>query len=612
MYYKGHTPHSAEMPAISQSDLGGYTMKRVLALILAAVTVACCFTSCSTLAKGDKGAIITVYLADELYDFDPTQSYTNDALAQITTLMFEGLTTLNEKGDWEKGMMKKYETLEDEDGNVRLRIELRESKWSDGRPVQANDFVYAWKRLLEPTFSSDAACLLYDIKNARAIKMGDQTVDDLGVYAVETYVLEIEFEHNVDVDLFLRTLASPALVPLREDKVGSSEDWARRSSSMVTNGPFDVRKIVFGQELRLERSSYYYRDTESNQALDKYVIPYRLYIKYGLGDEAAQLNAYENVTDTNQVFYLGDIALASREAYKESAEITNNLNTYSYYFNTEVEPFDDARVRRALSLALDREAMAQAVVYADAATGLIPAGIADTKVKEDFREKGGNILATSANVAEAKKLLSEAGVSGGSFTLTVRDDEVDLALANLAKQAWSQLGFTVKVESDLGVERIPSKVQNESDVYIENFQTAFETGDFEVIGIDSQMLTNDAYAALAPFAPKFSGNGVDMVNDYAVNSHITGYNSEDYNALMEQIYNTTDLAERSNLLHQAESKLLEDMPVIPVVFLKNGHTVNKDILSGFKTTFWGTANFKRVKMKDYMTYKTAIEASEVA
>lgn len=587
-------------------------MKRVLALILAAVTVVCCFTSCSTLAKGDKGAIVTVYLADEIYDFDPTQSYTNDVLAQLTTLMFEGLTTLNEKGDWEKGMMKKYEKLEGENGAMKLRIELRETKWSDGRFVQANDFVYAWQRLLDPTFESDAACLLYDIKNARAIKMGDQSVDDLGVCAVETYVLEIQFEHDVDIDLFFRTVASPALVPLREDKVGSSDDWARRSTTMVTNGPFDIRKLDYGKEIRLERSSYYYRDTESNQPLDKYVIPYRLRILYGLGDEAAQLNAYENLTDTNQVFYLGDIALRAREAYKESAEIVNNLNTYSYYFNTENELFKDAKVRRALSLALDREAMANAVVYADAATGFIPAGVSDAKLKEDFREKGGAKLGTGANVDEAKKLLREAGVSGGSFTLSVRNDEIDLAMAELAKQAWQSLGFKVTVKSDYKVERIKSTVQNENDFYKDTYEAAFNEGDFDVIGIDHQMLTNDAYSALAPFAVKFSGNGVDMENDYAVQTHVTKYNSEDYNALMEQIYNTTDLAQRSELLHKAEEKLLEDMPVIPVVFLKNGHAVNKDVLSGFKTTFWGTANFKKVKMKDYMTYKEAIEAAEVA
>ena len=588
-------------------------MKRVLALILAAVTVACCFTSCSTLAKGDKGAIVTVFLADEIYDFDPTQAYTNDALAQLTTLMFEGLTTLNEKGNWEKGMMKKYEKLEGENGVMKLRIELRETKWSDGRPVQANDFVYAWQRIVEPTFKCDAACLLYDIKNAKAIKMGDQTKDDLGVYAVETYVLEIQFEHDVDVDLFFRTAASPALVPLREDKVDNNEDWARRSTTMVTNGPFDLRRFERGKEMRLERSSYYYRDTESNQPLDKYVIPYRLRVLFGIGDEAKQLNSYENVRDTNQVFYLGDISLKAREAYRESATVVNNLNTYSYYFNTENDLFKDARVRRALSLALDRDAMAKAVVYADAATGFIPTGVADTKVKEDFREKGGAKLGTGANIEEAKKLLGEAGVRGGSFTLSVRNDEVDKAMAELAKQAWSQLGFSVRIKSDYAVKTVPGKNKEDASYgtkYADEFETAYNEGNFDVIGIDHQMLTNDAYSALAPFAPKFSGNGVDMANENELQKHVTKYNSEDYNAIIEQVYNTTDLAQRSELLHKAEEKLLDDMPVIPVVFLKNGHAVNNDVLSGFKTTFWGTANFKKVKMKDYMTYKEAIEAED--
>ena len=360
-------------------------MKRVLALMLATVMVVCSLASCSTLEAEDKGSIITLYFGDEIYDFDPTQSYTNEVVAQLTTLMFEGLTVLDSNGDWKKGMMDKYEILKDDDGNAKLQITLRESKWSDGRTVQANDFVYAWKRLLEPSFQSDAACLLYDIKNARDIKMGDKTVDDLKVSAVETYVLEIEFEHEVDIDAFLRTCASPALVPLREDKAGISDDWAKKSSSMVTNGPFDIRKIVYGSELRLERSSYYYRDTEKNQALDKYVIPYRLRVLFSNGDEAGQLekfNLEEAVAES--VYYIGDIALASRGEYADKAVVSDALNTYSYYFNTNNDLFKNAKVRKALSMALDRAAIAETLVFADAATGLVPSGISDVKVKDDF------------------------------------------------------------------------------------------------------------------------------------------------------------------------------------------------------------------------------------
>ena len=586
-------------------------MKRVLALMLATVMVVCSLASCSTLEAEDKGSIITLYFGDEIYDFDPTQSYTNEVVAQLTTLMFEGLTVLDSNGDWKKGMMDKYEILKDDDGNAKLQITLRESKWSDGRTVQANDFVYAWKRLLEPSFQSDAACLLYDIKNARDIKMGDKTIDDLKVSAVETYVLEIEFEHEVDIDAFLRTCASPALVPLREDKAGISDDWAKKSSSMVTNGPFDIRKIVYGSELRLERSSYYYRDTEKNQALDKYVIPYRLRVLFSNGDEAGQLekfNLEEAVAES--VYYIGDIALASRGEYADKAVVSDALNTYSYYFNTNNDLFKNAKVRKALSMALDRAAIAETLVFADAATGLVPSGISDVKVKDDFRANGGELVSASADVAGAKALLKEAGVTKGSFSITCRNDEVDLAVAELAKKAWEELGFKVTIEKT-GTKEVPSSNANESAVYNDLYTEAYKTGDFDVIAVDMQALANDAYAMLAPFATKYSGGGVDMASDtYDVIGHATGYASEDYDKLIDEVYDAENAEARSQKLHDAEAKLLEDMPVIPVAFLKNAYISNSKVVSGFKTTFWGTTDFKKVKMKDYMKYKEIIEAEE--
>ncbi len=586
-------------------------MKRVLALMLVMVMVVCSLASCSTLEAEDKGSIITLYFGDEIYDFDPTQSYTNEVVAQLTTLMYEGLTVLDSNGDWKKGMMDKYELLQDDEGNTKLQITLRESKWSDGRTVQANDFVYAWKRLIEPSFQSDAACLLYDIKNARDIKMGDKTVDDLKVSAVETYVLEIEFEHEVDIDAFLRACASPALVPLREDKAGVSDDWAKKSSTMVTNGPFDIRKITYGSELRLERSSYYYRDTEKNQALDKYVIPYRLRVLFSNGEEEGQLekfNLEEAVAES--VYYISDIALASRGEYADKAVVSDALNTYSYYFNTENKLFKDAKVRQALSMALDRAAIAETLVFADAATGFVPTGVSDIKVKDDFRANGGELVSTTADVAAAKALLKEAGVTKGSFTITCRNDEVDIAVAEYAKNAWEELGFTVKIDKT-GTKEVPSSNANESAVYNDLYTEAYKTGDFDVIAVDMQAIANDAYAVLAPFATKYSGGGVDMTSDtYDVIGHVTGYASEAYDKLIDEVYDAENAEARSQKLHEAEAKLAEDMPIIPVVFLKNAYISNDKVLSGFATTFWGTTDFKGVKMKDYMTYKAIIEADE--
>lgn len=582
-------------------------MKKLLSFILAVIVVCSAFVSCSTLEKGDKGAIVTMYLADEIYDFDPAVGFTDTATAKILSLMFEGLTTLDENGEWKKAMMKSYEYIEPEEegGTYRLQIDLRETKWSDGRTVQANDFVYAWKRIMEPTFKCEAAALLSDLKNAREIKMGDATVDDLGVYAVETYVLEIEFVRDVNLEEFFKTCASVALVPLREDKVNNNPSWAKRASSMVTNGPFDVRKIQYGNQLSLERSAYYYRDTESSQALDKYVIPYRLVVLYGYGDSAAQLQKFEE----GSIFYLGEIALASRADYVKKAETTDSAITSTLYFNTTNDLFKDAKARQAFSMAIDREAIAETLVFAKAATGFIPYNVNDADAKGDFREtadKEGALLATTADVDAAKSLLKEAGVTSGSFSISVRDNESDVAVAEAVAEAWKALGFTVKVNK-LGSKEMENKVENQSIVYEDKFATAYAEGDFDVILVDYNMLAPNAFGALAPFATEFSGNGVDMLSEnYDKIGHITGYSSDAYNELIEKAYAAETNADRTAALHEAETLLLTDMPIAPVVFLQDAFVVG-DAISGVESTYWGR-DFKNTKMKNYMEYKESIQA----
>lgn len=581
-------------------------MKRTLCLILAVIMICGVVTSCSSLEKNDKGAIVTMYLADEIFNYDPMVGFNDTATAKILSLIFEGLTVLDEDGDWEKGMMKSYDYVEpkEEGDTYKLLINLRESKWSDGRTVQANDFVYAWKRIMEPTAKCEAACLLYDVKNAYDIKMGDATVDDLGVYAVETYVLQVEFEHDIDVDEFFKTCASVALVPLREDKVGNDPSWAKRASTMVTNGPFDVRKITYGQQLNLERSSYYLRDTESNQALDKYVTPYRLTVYYSYGDTEKQFEKFAS----NNIFYMGQLPISARADNKKNAEIRDSAITASYYFNTNNELFQKAEVRQALSMALDRQAIADAVVFAKAATGFIPYGVDDANGKGDFREEAddsGALLSVSADIDGAKQLLKSAGVTKGKFTLTVRNREEDLFIANLVADTWKELGFNVKVEA-LATAAEPSTIQNQSIVYTDLYQKALSEGAFDVIAVDYNMLAPNAFSALAPFSAAFSGNGVDMESEnYDIFTHITGYRSDEYDALIESAYKETDSEKKTEILHNAEKLLLEDMPVIPVLFMQDAYMTGSAI-SGIKNTYWGR-DFKKMSMKNYMEYKESIQ-----
>ncbi len=580
-------------------------MKRIVSLLLVTLMLVASLAGCSTLKGDDKGAVVAMYLDSEIYNFDPTVGFYDDAKAEILHLIYDGLTTIDEKGKVSLLGAKEYKIIERE-GTYYMDITLNSTCWSDGTAVRADDYIFAWKRLLDPDYSSEAASLLFGIKNAYAIKQGDASIDSFGATAVDTFVIEIEFEGDTepDYDAFLRTLASPALVPLRED-IAKGDNWAKKASTMTTNGPFLVKGIVYGKSFVLERNPYYYLNKEKNEALDKYVIPYRIEVNFAK-TPAEQLEAYNN----GEVFYLGNIALASRAEYKDDAQIKDLQSTYTYFFNLENPLFKDAKVRQALSLALDRGAIAEKVVFAKAAEGLVSYQVFEGTSKKEFREaEGATILASGANLDQARSLLSEAGVSGGSFTLSVRADEVDVAMAEMAAAAWKTLGFNVTVKP------IAATAQRTDDItimYDDNYIDTVRSGEYDVIGLDLNMLSTDAFTALSAFAKQFSGSGCDLdAEGYPLIPHITGYDSEAYNTLMQSIYDEKDAKKRAELLHEAEKKLLEDMPVIPVVHNQRGILVNKKVLSGIKYTYGGLIDLKRMKMKNYMDYKET-EAEETA
>ncbi len=590
-------------------------MKRIVSIIICLAMAVCTFAGCSTLEGDDKGAIINVYLAGSVYDFDPTKNFHNADMVKFFNLIYEGLTRLDEDGNWEKALMKDYEkSFNDTTNEYKVTITLNSTQWSDGRSVQAQDIVFAWKRILEPTFSCSAASMLFDIQNARDVKYGDASVDDLGVIAVDTYVLEISFEYAVDLDEFFRTCASPALVPLREDVVLRNEDWATKTSSMVTNGPFTPKEIDWDDDelIRIERNSNYYLDDDKEEALDKYVIPWRIITKYGRGDLEAQLAAY----DSGDILYLGEIPLSARADRAGEATITDEMSTHTYYFNTKNELFSDARVRRALSMALDRNEIVNILTYAKPATGLVPYGVENGGSEDDFRtvaDKNGALVSSTADVDGAKALLKEAGVTKGEFTLTVRaDNEADAAVAEYVTGVWNSLGFKVKTKM-LRTEIKRESSESNAKVVVDNFGNALEAGDFDVIAVDMQMLNTDAFSALSVYSAKFSGGGVDMDDPtYPIIGNIMGYENAKYTELIEKAYAEHNAAKRAEILHEAEKMLMNEMPVIPLVFNQDAYLVNTKVLSGFEDTVWGTRDFKRMKMKNYMKYKEAILAAEEA
>lgn len=572
-------------------------MKRVLALVLCLLMVVPALAGCGKKDDEDKGAVIRTYMTSDIYNFDPIYAYTDDATTKIMGMIYEGLFRIAENGKVEKALCKDYKIIKDEENGIyKMQVTINNTGWSDGREVTVDDVVFAWKRILDPEFSCSAAALLFDIKNAKAYKNGDCSPDDVGLYPIDTKVLEIYFERDINYDLFIENLASPMLVPLREDILAKAEQWASNVAIMAGNGPFAVRSFVPGEKMALQRNGYYYRNVEKD-ADDKVVKPNRIYIDLSV-DSDEQLIAFNE----GELFFNSEIDLASRETWASEVKTIDMQNVHTYYFNTTNELFAKAEVRQALSMALDREAIADIVVFANPATALITEGVFETTRKNSFREVGGDLISKEGDVDGAKALLKKAGVTKGEFSITIRNNDVDNAIAKYAKGVWEKLGFTVTIEKLSGKKSV---TDNEYEVYIDEFEQAFKNGEFDVAGIDLQMLSTDAFSTLAGFAVGYSGTALDLADKegggWDLKPGITGYNSEKYNELIDKAYNELDRAKRSEYLHEAEELLLADMPVAPLVTLQNAYVSSKK-LSKFDFDFYGCPIFTKVKLKNYQLY----------
>lgn len=620
-------------------------LKRVISLSLCLIMLLTAFVGCGKKEENseDKGAYVTMYLSDPVYNFDPALSYQNESVLRVTSLMFDTLFTLGENGKVKKSLAKDYEILRDEKLNeYKMIITLNKTCWSDGTSLTANDVVYAWKRLLNVSNSFDAAAMLYDIHNAREAKQGDVPIDDVGVYAINESQLEIQFVGDIDYDRFLLNLTSVALAPLREELVTQtidSYDWAKKPSMFFASGAFRLKEVSYAEEsagLILERNSYYFRDLKEDK-LDKYVRPYRLMIDYTKTDEEI-MKEYQD----GKLFFVGDIPLSVRGNWKDEATITDALSTHTYVMNSNAvvrywtndadleklasnecvydaslvegvdgeKIFANAKVREALSLAIDREAIAKAVVFAKAATALVPYGVFDYDSKKDlFREVGGDILATTANMGAAQAALAESGINADKymFAISVASyDDVHMEIAKMVQAAWSQLGFHVAINAIDEVENEDNDKATEdtiTGIRDDVFAESYAAGNFEVAAIDYTAFSVDALSVLAPFAKGYTGGAAISKNsvEFSIPAHITGYDCGEYNDLIDGAFHAATKESRTDMLHKAEAVLLRDLPVIPIIFNQNATLARKEI-SKYDFTYYGTPVFKNLKLKDYMNY----------
>ncbi len=674
--------------------------KRIFATVLCILMLLPTLAACSGKDEDEElGAYITMYLTNEIYDFDPINAYYNSDTFNVVSLLFDTLFKLDQNGEIQKSLVKEYKIIENKDENeYAMELTLNETYWSNGNPITADDVVFAWKRLLNANNNYEAAAMLFDIKNARAVKQGDESIDNLGVEAVENKVVKVIFEGLIDYDQFLLNLTSLATAPLPESYVTKDADWAKKSSTMVSSGAYKLAKTGYSETgaliaddyamdangnvmdktadykekkisyFVLERNRYYYRD-DANDSIRSSVTNYRILVDCTKSGEEI-LKDYQD----GKIFYIGDVPYSVRnnETYtsylNEHAQLKESLSTLTLFLNQNQLIEDGANgtklfaikeVRQALSMVIDRDQIAQQLVYANAATGLVPYGVFNTNAKkkaDTFREVAENpIKNTSADVASAKNLLQQAKINADdySFAITVAAyDAENIAVANIIKDAWCNLGFHVTVKEVSTIENndiLKLTGVASTDICDNLFEESIQRVTYDVVLYDYVAYSADPYSILANFAKAFSGMAIDMdADEYSLTAHRTGYDSTDYNNLMEAIYYipyfaslnydtdfdflgiyetkeefqavyntvkkiyeqynitaTTDsskwTAQKAILLAAAETLLMDDMPVIPVVYNRDAVLIS-DQLKEVSSNYYIPASFRKTDLKDFDSY----------
>ena len=580
-------------------------MKKIISLILALTCVlgsALALTSCG--APKDSGAEVKVYLGEKVYDFDPTDYYVDSTAELVMGLLYDPLFRVNEKGKLKcEGAADSYEV--DEKKN-KIVIDLKETYWSNGSRVKADDYIYAWsKLLLNPNDANPAAALLYDIENAVKIKNGEASMDDLGAVASGTYQITITYRNGANYEQLLKNLASVATSPIAQDtiKEETAGYWSKLVNTIVTNGPFMINKINKDKSFTLTRNEGYHQALGLKNP-NKQVNPGKL---IGAGSAT-----YADL-ESKVVFYMTDAPLSDRSKYEDKANVADDLSTYTYVFNTDRELFKNPVVRKALSIAIDREAIIDAITFGKAATGFLPDSVLDPDTGKSFNKNEDNLISTSPKLQEARNLLASVDFTGidKSFTLTVNNDEESVAIANIVKNTWNQLGFDVTVDAAEPIEQAVGEGASQNTITDSKLQVIVnnatredfygEDRGYDVIGIDWQMYSTDPFVALAAFATKFSGSGVSLPNNNITYTNIAGYSDETYDNLIKRAYNETDADDRSEILHDAEERLVESACIVPLVFNQTFTFEHKHIK---KVGFDGFGNIilTDMKQKKYRQY----------
>ncbi|UXH45096.1 peptide ABC transporter substrate-binding protein [Rossellomorea vietnamensis] len=486
--------------------------------------------------KEDTGKVLHLNNGAEPTSFDPPIGFDSYSWTALNNLM-EGMTRLNANHEPEAAMAEKWDVSED--GKVYTFHIRDNAKWSNGDDVTAGDFVFAWKRLLNPDTGSPAAFLGYFIEGGEAFNTGKGSADDVKVAAKDDKTFEVTL--TSPQAYFLSVIANPAFFPINEKVATENPEWFAEADTFVANGPFKLTEWEHDSHFVMEKNDQYW-DKDSVK-LDK--------VHWAM------------VNDTNtdyQLYKTGELDTAdvpadlSKQLFEEGkVNVEDQAGTYFYRFNLEKEPFQNQNIRKAFAMAVDQQQMVDFVTKnkEKPAYGFVSKGFKDPSGK-DFREANGDLVKT--DVEEAKALLKKGMEEEGydklpEVTLTYSTSDTHQKIAEALQQM-----FKENLDVDVKLANMEWNV----------FQDEQKALKFQLSR--SSFLAD--YADPINFLENFqTGHSMNR----------TGWSNENYDKLIQQAKNEADEAKRFDMMYEAEKILMDEMPIIPIHFYNHVYLQNEDV-----------------------------------
>ncbi len=518
------------------------------AFLLSALFISC---SCKAPPTGKKEASkqqISINIETEPKTLDPRKVRTLVDINLVQTFM-DGLMRVGKNGTTSPAVAATYKISED---MKTYEFHLKDTRWSNGDPVRAQDFVYAWKKSLSSDFPSDYAFLLYSLKNAKAIKSGLLPISMLGAVAKDDYTLVVNLEYQTPY--FLELLTHPIFFPINEKVDQENPDWHRSAKTFIGNGPFKMENWNHNDLIKAVKNETYWDQAAVHlKSIEMVMVTAETGLSMFQNKELDWAGSPYSSIPTDAISSLKNQNMIKTDPF---------LGTYWIRTNITEGPLRNENLRKALALAINRNDIVTHVTYSyEPATGIVPTSMG-LQTSPYFND---------GNEDEAKDLFQQAieqeNISIESFPeliLTYAADTKNHRIAQAVQDQWKKsLGINVKLEAVEGktcLEKVSSG----------NYQLAVGSwiADFR-----------DPVNFLEVFKTKFVG------------TNNTNWESPNYQKAIEETYLAKDEKERVEGLKKTEQILMDEMPVIPIFHYTMLHVTN-DHLKDVVLTESGHIDFK--------------------